>query len=71
MMEKLKISALLLAATIVAPNCVAFAPEHAPVKHVEEFSTDELRDTLRALNLYVYESEPIKEIDDEQLKQHR
>ena len=70
-MEKHTIRALLLAAAIVAPNCVALAVEQASVKHVEEFSTDELRHTLRALNLYVCEAEPIKEGFDEERKQNQ
>jgi hypothetical protein len=61
-MEKPTLRALLLAAAVVASNFVAPATEQqAPMKHVEEFSTDELRHTLRAMNATTYESEPLKE----------
>jgi hypothetical protein len=65
-MEKPTLSALLLAAAVVAPNFVSPATQQqATMKHVEEFSTDELRNTLRAMNGTTYQSEPLKEVFDE------
>jgi hypothetical protein len=65
-MEKPTLRALLLAAAVVAPNFVAPATQQqAPMKHAEEFSSDELRNTLRAMNGTTYQSEPLKEVFDE------
>jgi hypothetical protein len=61
-MEKLTIRALVLAATIVAPNVVADATKPAPMKHVEEFTNDELRQTLRAMNCSTLLSTPAEEL---------
>jgi hypothetical protein len=61
-MEKPTLRALLLAAAVVAPNFVAPVTEQrAPMKHAEEFSTDELRHILRAMNGTETVSEPLKE----------
>ena len=65
-MEKPTLRALLLAAAVVAPNFVTPTTEQqATMKHAEEFSTDELRHTLRAMNGTTYQSEPLKEVFEE------
>lgn len=70
-MEKPTIKALLLAAAMVAPNFVASATEQTPAKHAKEFSKEELRHVLRAINFCVYESKPLQVVVDEQHKQSR